>query len=230
MQNVFITGANRGLGLALAHQFVANGDHVYATARQPEQATDLQTLAGDNLTVLQLDVGDEASIASCAKALKSHTDSLDVLINNAGINPRGVQTFADVDAQTMMDVFYINAVAPLMVVRGLVDFLKNGTNSRIVNVSSQMGSMDWMTRGGAYAYSPSKAGLNMVTRSMATDLKAQGITTITLHPGWVQTDMGGPNASITPQESAEGIFKLTQRLTAEDNGNFFKWNGDPHPW
>lgn len=230
MQKIFITGANRGLGLALAQRFIENGDHVYATARQPENATDLQALAGDNLTVLQLDVGDEASITACAETLKSHTDSLDVLINNAGINPRGSQSFDNIAPQTMMDVFYINAVAPLMVVRALVDFLKNGENPRIVNVSSQMGSMDWMTRGGAYAYSPSKAGLNMVTRSMAADLQSFGITTITLHPGWVQTDMGGPNASITPKESSSGIFALTQRLTSEDNGNFFKWDGDPHPW
>jgi len=229
-QKVFITGANRGIGLALARKFVVNGDQVFATARKPDDAVELKALRSAGLTILKLDVADKDSIASSVAALSVHTDSLDVLINNAGVNPKGAQSFDQIEAETMMETFRVNIVAPLMVVKGFVDFLKNGTNPRIVNISSQMGSMAWQTHGGAYAYSPSKSGLNMVTRSLAADLKPFGITSVMMHPGWVQTDMGGANASLTIEESAEGIFAVVAGLSEADNGAFYDWNGDSRPW
>lgn len=230
---IFITGANRGIGLEFVRQYLANGDTVFAAARKPEEAAELNTLTSlypDTLTLIALDVANTESIASAAQTVREHTNALDVLINNAGINPPGIQSLDQITPETMVSVFTTNAVGALMVVKAFLDLLKSGSSPRVVNISSQVGSLDWKKSGGGYAYASSKAAMNMITRCLSTDLKPFGITTITTHPGWVQTDMGGERAALRPEESVSGLIKLIAGLSPEDNGQFFKWNGEPHAW
>jgi len=235
MRRIIVTGANRGIGLAITREYLENSTaQVFATARNPQNATDLHQLQGaygDRLHLIPLDQTDEASVNAAADVVRERTDAMDVLINNAGMNMPGAEQKLDtLDIDALLHVMRVNVGGPLLVTRALRPLLAAGENAAIVNISSQMGSMQWMTRGGNYAYSPSKAALNMVTRSMAADLNADGITTVTVHPGWVQTDMGGPSASLTPVESARGIVALTARLTPAHNGQFFRWDGTEHPW
>ncbi|MEQ8672113.1 MAG: SDR family oxidoreductase [Aggregatilineales bacterium] len=231
---IFITGANRGIGLEFVRQYLANGDTVFAAARKPDEATELNALKSvypDTLIPVQIDLIDDATIIDAAQSVREHTDSLDVLINNAGINPPGkFQEFGALDSQGMLFMLHVNTVAPLMVVQAFIDLLKAGDNPRVVNVSSQVGSFDWKRNGGSYGYAPSKSALNMVTNLLGYDLKPMGITAITTHPGWVQTDMGGPNASLTPEESVSGLITLIDGLTTSDAGKFYKWNGEQHEW
>lgn len=234
MEHILITGANRGIGFELVRQFAQRNDtHVFAGARKPKFAVELQDFAKDcagQVTIIPLDVADTASIQSAVREVQKETDALDMLINNAGINPKGIQSLGQIEVDTMMNVFQVNTVGALMVTKGFLPLLENGRRKRIVNVSSQVGSMAWKEGGGGYAYAASKAGMNMITRCLAADLKSQGFITITLHPGWVQTDMGGSGAPLTPEESVSGIMSLVERLTPADNGGYFKWDGTVHPW
>ena len=235
MEQIFITGANRGLGLELAHQYLKRGNaRIFASCRNPGEATALHQLAADypeRLSVIQLDVADEDSIARSLAVVREQTSALDIFYNNAAINPpRQYQAFGVMEAGGLELIVRTNTIAPLMLVQAYIDLIRAGTNPRIVNVSSQVGSMEWKTGGGSYGYAMSKAGLNMVTRCLAADLRGDGITVITLHPGWVQTDMGGKSATLTPEESVSGILKLVDGLTAQHSGEFFKWDGSSHPW
>ena len=234
MERILITGANRGIGLAIVRQYLQNSDvEVLATARNPETANELQQLANahpSQLMVLQLDVTDTQSVATFAEKTANHVTGLDVLINNAGVKPPyDAETFANITTETLLNVLAINVAGPLMVIKALVDLLAVGNNPRIINISSQMGSMTW-SGGNYYAYCTSKAALNMVTKRLATDLHNRGITVIAMHPGWVRTDMGGSSASLSPAESASGIINVAASLNPTYNGQFLKWNGEPHAW
>jgi NAD(P)-dependent dehydrogenase (short-subunit alcohol dehydrogenase family) len=234
MERILITGTNRGLGLGMVqHYLQREGTYVFATCRNPASAIELNRLAATNprrMTIIPLDVSDEAAIDASAETVRQHTDGLDILINNAAINPRHVQTFENITPDLMRQVFQTNTLAPLLVVKAYLDLLKKGHNVRVVNISTQVGSMTWKQSGGSYAYATSKAALNMVTRCLAADLRAYGIITVMLHPGWVQTDMGGSSAPLTIAESVSSILRLIDGLTDKHNGGFFKWNGEVHPW
>ncbi len=236
MQHILITGANRGIGLELTRQYLQIADiHIIATCRNPEDATHLKSLVRvhpERLTILPLDVTNTEHIATVVQTLQQRMNKLDILINNAGINPtdKNTRRLGELEGAAIQEVLYTNAIAPLLFTQACVELLKNGANPRVVMVSSQMGSLDWTKSGGAYAYRMSKAAMNMAARTLAMDLRAHNITTITLHPGWVQTDMGGSGADIPTPESAAGIIQVLQKLTPADNGKFFKWNGEPHHW
>jgi NAD(P)-dependent dehydrogenase (short-subunit alcohol dehydrogenase family) len=235
MTRILITGANRGIGLEIVRQY-ANLDtnHIFATCRQPDAAADLQALAADHvgrITILPLDVTDPSSIGAAAAAVADQVDGLDLLINNAGINPPGeTQTFDAIDADQLLFVLQVNAAGPLLVAQAFAELLRAGVRPVIVNVSSQMGSLQRGMSSGYYGYRSSKAALNMITRCMAADLRSAGVLVVTVHPGWVQTDMGGSNATLTPVESAQGLIALFDGLTTADTGGFFNWDGSPHPW
>ncbi len=235
MQRYLITGANRGIGLALVKALAGQESaRIFATCRKPPAAAALNALADshpDRVTVLPLDVTDGASITAAAEAVAAQVDGLDVLINNAGINPPAhYQTLASMAADRMLSILQVNSVAPLMVVQALADLLRAGQNPRIANISSGMGSMADTTSGGHYGYRTSKAALNMVTRILAADLRGDGIVAVTINPGWVKTDMGGPGASLEPAQSAAGVLSVIAGLTSADSGRFFNWDGTPHPW
>ena len=229
MANVYITGAGRGIGLSLAQKHAEAGDRVFALVRDPGKSDELSQLAdgsGGKVTIHKMDAGDLASIPDAAAA--TGNDSVDVLYNVAGnTGPMNNELETEIDWDGWDSAFDVMVKGPLAVLKAFLPRMHEG--SKVVNFSSQLAASTW-PMGGYYAYSAAKAALNRLMRSVAIDLKDKGIIVVTLHPGWVQTDMGGPDAEITPEESASGIHALTQKLTIGDSGDFFKWNGEHHPW
>ncbi len=232
-QRILITGANRGIGFELTRQFLKDNSQIFATCRNPERADVLNELARkhpDRVTVLQMDVNDEASIIAAAKAVTGKIDSLDLLINNAGIGgDEAGHILGQLTAGEVSHVIETNAVAPLIVTQAFRDLLKRGNNPRVVMISSGMGSLQ-RAGGSSYAYRMSKAAMNMAARVLAFDSAMNGITTVTMNPGWVQTDMGGPSASLKPEESGDALRALINRLSPADNGMFFQYDGSELPW
>ena len=230
MATVVITGANRGIGLELAKQYAAAGDRVYAFCRSPGSAEKLNEAAaasGGKLSVHAMDVGDAASIAAGAAAVGDAP--VDILINNAGILGGAVQKLDEIDFDAWIDAFKVMTIGPFRVVQAFLKNLRAAPNAKIMTVTSQLAASTWPF-GGTYAYSSAKAGVNKVMQTMALDLKGENIAVSMIHPGWVKTDMGGPGADITAEESAAGIRSVIASLGAGDTGKFYKWNGDIHPW
>ncbi len=229
---ILVTGASRGLGLEFTRQLAARGDHVFASCRRPDQAETLKALKAqrpDHITIVPLDVADVSSIRSAYEMIKGQAEALDMLINNAGVF-RKEDPLGGLDQQTMLHLLTVNAVGPILVTQQFLDLLKAGQPSKIINITSGLGSLAWRDEGGKYSYAASKAALNMLNRTLAFDLKNTGITTIVIDPGWVKTDMGGPNAWITPEESVQGILKVIDGLTPADSGKFFHYSGSELPW
>lgn len=225
---IVITGANRGIGLELVRQCLARGDSVIATARNPQDARELQSLAGGSreLTVLACDVGDDGSVRAFAAKV---TGAVDALINNAGV--MGAMTsLADLDTDDALKTYSINALGPLRVTSALLPQLRQGKVKKVLHVTSGMGSIDDNTSGGAYGYRMSKAGLNMGSRSMAADLKPEGISVAVINPGWVKTDMGGAGAEIDVTTSAAGILAQLDGLSPENSGEFLDYGGKRWSW
>jgi NAD(P)-dependent dehydrogenase (short-subunit alcohol dehydrogenase family) len=231
MTTVLITGANRGIGLEHVRRFLAAGATVHAGVRVPSEAEDLHALQGEHKGKLHLhayDAADASAPSALSNALNGET--LDILLNNAGIYGGDAQTFADVDEAAFLNTVRINTLAPLQLSRALADNVAKGGRKIIANQSSRMGSIGENASGGFYAYRTSKAGLNMVTQSLAQDLRAKGITVIAMHPGWVKTRMGGPSAPVSVTECVDGQQKILERLTLADTGRFFDFSGDSIAW
>lgn len=229
---IFITGANRGIGLALARAYVERGDTVFAACRQPEAASGLPALQerhAERLSVLALEVTDGASIEAAYRATQARAPALDLLINNAAIYPRGERP-GTLDAATLLHAYAVNTVGPLMVAQRFLDLLRAGERPVIANVTSQLGSLARKRSGGDYSYNSSKAALNMLTKALAYDVRPQGIIAIMVHPGWVQTDMGGGGAPLTPEESARGMVSVIDGLTMDDTARYLQWDGRELPW
>jgi NAD(P)-dependent dehydrogenase (short-subunit alcohol dehydrogenase family) len=221
---VVITGANRGLGLEFAKQLGARGYHVIGTARSPETATELKATGA---SVEQLDVAESASVRAFAERLGDQP--IDILINNAGIlvSEGGIE---EIDVDSIARSYEVNSLGPMRVTQALLPNLRSGTRKLVVQISSTMGSIARNDGGGYYAYRSSKAALNMLNRSLAHELEDEGFVCVVLHPGWVKTDMGGPNARIEPQESIAGMLKVIDGLNAEKNGRFYNFRGEELPW
>ena len=220
---VLITGANRGLGLEFARQYAADGWTVIGTARRPADADDLSAL---DVEVLQLDVADRDSIAAFAASLDGR--SIDLLINNAGIFPR-VSEIENVDADDYLQTLIVNTLGPVLVTQALMPNLRDGELKQIVNITSQLASID-RNSGGFYGYRESKAALNMFTSTLAAELGTEGFICLALHPGWVRTDMGGASANLSPEESVSGMRAVIDGLTAEHNGRYFGYDGNEVAW
>ncbi|MGR5119118.1 SDR family oxidoreductase [Vibrio astriarenae] len=228
MQHIFITGANRGIGLELVQQFLTQGEKVTATYRDQQNAQALLALAESHptLTCLQLDVTDDPAVES----LTENLSTIDILINNAGYyGPKGYG-FGHTDIQEWRKVFEINTIAPLKLVEALFPLLQQGHDKKIMCLSSKVGSMTENTSGGGYIYRSSKAALNSVVKSLSNDLSDKGFTVLALHPGWVQTEMGGPNALITTEESAAGLVNVITNSNISDSGSFVNYLGEELPW
>ncbi|MCB1747692.1 MAG: SDR family oxidoreductase [Gammaproteobacteria bacterium] len=228
MSTVLITGANRGIGLELVKFYAARGDRVLACCRDPKSATALSKVGGD-VTVHALTVNDAAAVAALAQALAGET--IDILINNAGVLGPAYerQTAWEMDFDAWAEAFDVNAIAPVRVMHALLPNLRQSANPKLVNITSQMGAISLdMTMG--FGYSATKAALNKFMKLAAIELGREGINSCLIHPGWVQTDMGGPQADITPAESAAGIVATVDKLDAASNGSFWKWNGEVHDW
>lgn len=232
MPNVLITGASRGLGLEFTKQYAEAGWHVFAGCRSPENAEDLLQLAThfkNLISVHKLNVGNFHQIDELAAALDNQ--SLDLLINNAGIYPeQHNQSFSDADYDAWMEAFRINSLAPIKMAQAFTPHLKQGSFKKLVNMTSKMGSIADNTSGGSYLYRSSKAALNAISKSLSIELAKDGITTLVLHPGWVLTDMGGPNALINAEQSVSGLRQVIDRATLADAGKFIAYDGQEIPW
>lgn len=226
MATVVITGAARGIGLALAAQHVAAGDRVLALPRKA--SAELEALAassGGFLTIHLCDVASDASVRSAAAG--SGDAPVDVLYNVAGVSGPVANELETADWDAWNETFAIMVQGPLRVLQAFLP--RMGEGGKVINVTSQLGASTW-PMGGFYAYAAAKAGLNRLTRSLAIDLKPRGVILGVVHPGWVQTQLGGPHAQISPEESAAGLRKLAAEWSLEDSGDFRKWNGEPHDW
>lgn len=221
IRTVFITGANRGIGLELARQCAGRGQTVIATARKPEEAGDLKKTGA---RVLALDVADAKSIEACAAELGE--TPIDLLINNAGVSSKSPRLEACTQEE-LARVLSVNAIGPVLVTKALLKNVKSGEGKLVVNITSVLGSIA-KNEGGSYGYRASKAALNMFTSCMA---KEHGdITFIAMHPGWVQTDMGGEKAPLKADESVSSMLVAIGRLTKADSGRFLNFDGTTIPW
>jgi NAD(P)-dependent dehydrogenase (short-subunit alcohol dehydrogenase family) len=231
MPSVLITGANRGLGLEFARQYVADGWQVYATCRDPDSASELRRLAeadDDKLQILALDVIDPRSVKAAASELDGK--AIDLLLNNAGVGGVRGQTIGNIDYEAWAKVLDANTMGPMRVSEAFVDHVARSERKLIVTLASGMGSIADNTSGGAITYRSSKAAVNMVMRSLAIDLAPRGITCVVVNPGWVQTDMGGPNATLTPAESVTRLRRLIDTLGPAQSGKFFNHDGREYAW
>lgn len=226
---VLITGSNRGLGLAYAKHYASSGYQVIATCRNPGEAEQLSQL--DNVTVYAMDVSDEAQIAALGAQLKD--SPIDILINNAGVvggsfTDQGLASGAGSEA--WIESFKINTIAPLRVVEAFLPSLRAGQQKKIVNMSSIVSCMTNPAMGGMYQYRSTKGGLNGITVGLSMDLKAEGFTVIAVHPGFVATDMGGPDAPIQPEESVAALTGIIGKTSTDDNGKFYCFDGTEFQW
>ena len=231
-RNVLVTGANRGIGLEYVRQLLARGDHVIATARHPAQAHELNRLVAEHpgrLHVLPLDVMDSKAEAEIARELPLvlGDEPLHLLINNAGLLHSG-ERFGHVPAANLEDSFRTNAMGPFLLTQAVAPRLADG--AKVVNMSSQLGSIANATRFGTPTYCITKAALNMATRLLAAALADRGIVVVSVHPGWVQTDMGGAQAPVPPEKSVAGLLRVIDGLAAHDSGGFRDWQGETLPW
>ena len=228
MSVIFITGANRGIGLSLARHYVNDSHTVYATYRDASTAQELLALANENnnLSCIKFDITDYQSV----NELPSKLESIDILINNAGYyGPKGYG-LGNTDVEEWRRVFEINTIAPLKLVESLLPLLTKSSIKKIACLSSRVGSMSENTSGGGYIYRSSKAALNSVVKSLSNDLTDNGFTVLALHPGWVQTEMGGPNALIDTETSAQGLVTVIESSNTEVSGHFFNFDGSEIDW
>jgi NAD(P)-dependent dehydrogenase (short-subunit alcohol dehydrogenase family) len=226
MPTVFITGANRGIGLEFTRQYAAASYTVIATCRNPLGVGELATVPGD-IQVHGLEVTSGAQLARLADDLSEVP--FDILINNAGIyGPRSYDP-AEADVAEWLKVMEVNVMTPLAVSAAFVRNVAAG-HGKIATLSSKMGSMSDNTSGGSYIYRSSKAAVNAVMKSLSIELQGKSIPVCMLHPGWVQTDMGGENALITTEESVSGMRQVIDDLSMTTTGHFFNYDGTEIPW
>ncbi len=221
-----ITGANRGIGRALAIELAGRGHAVIAASRRaPEPAFDNPAIRH-----LPLDVTDRGSIEAAAAALAGEGEPLDILVNNAGIfGPRG-SGLGRIDDALWHEVMATNVFGAYRVSEAFLPQLRRGRAPKLVTISSRMGSMGANSTGGEYIYRSSKAAVNAVMRSLAVDLAGDGITVAVLHPGWVRTGMGGAQATLDVETSARGLAEVIQGLAPAQSGGFFNYDGAPLVW
>lgn len=217
---VVITGANRGIGLALTKEYLSRGDKVLAVCRH--SSAELDDTRAEIIT--GVDVADEKGLRVLASRLP--IESIDILMNNAGVLEHEV--LGDIDYQNILTQLQINALGPLRVTEALLSKLKHG--AKIGLITSRMGSMADNTSGGYYGYRMSKAALNATGVSLAHDLRDSGIAVALLHPGFVQTDMVGHAGDITPTEAARRLVQRMDELTLDKSGTFWHSNGEVLPW
>ena len=230
MNAILITGCNRGIGLEFVRQYAMDGWRVYATCRDPDSAHKLKALSGQNpsISIHALNVALEDDIYSLSKQLKNI--KLDILLNNAGIYAAGGNQFGDIDKADWLEAFEINTIAPLLMAQAFLNQVREGKQKIISAVSSKMGSLDDNTSGGVYAYRSSKCAVNQVMKSLSIDLEPEGIKTVSLHPGWVKTDMGGADALIDAKASVTGMRKVLAQLSRQQSGRFIGYDGALIPW
>lgn len=232
MKVALITGSNRGIGLEFVRQYASDGWCIFACCRNPAAAGMLKHLAGqfpEQIRIQALDVTDHRQIEQLSLAFAGQP--IDLLINNAGVYPpdRG-DAFGKTDYAAWQHAFEVNTMAPLKMTEAFIQQIAQSGLKTIVTITSKMGSIADNRGGGSYIYRSSKAGVNIVTKSLSIDLSPQKIIAVVLHPGWVKTDMGGPGALITTEQSVTGMRRVIGNLTLADSGKFYAFDGHEIPW
>ena len=225
---LFITGANRGLGLEFVRQYAIDGWQVIASCRDPFEAKALQSLKKNyaNISIIKLDVANFDEIHQIAETIKNVT--IDLLINNAGIYLDRATDRINVD--DWVQTFKVNSIAPVILLNAFKSHLANSELKKAVTLSSKMGSIEDNSKGGSYLYRSSKAAVNMAIKTASIELKPFGISVATLHPGWVQTDMGGPDGLIDIPTSVNGLRLVINNLSLANTGHFIDYQGKSIPW
>jgi NAD(P)-dependent dehydrogenase (short-subunit alcohol dehydrogenase family) len=223
---VIITGAGRGIGLELARVYAKAGFSVIGCARLPTPALN-DLAAAHDVRVEELEVTSSSSLARFCQRLGGAP--VDILINNAGVIGGEHQSLTDMDYDAWREALEVNTIAPFRVTTALLANLERAQVAKVITLTSQMGSLARKSVG-SFAYRSSKAAANKVMQVMAQELQGRGIVVCPVHPGWVRTDMGGAGAAISAEESAAGLFRLIGRLTMDDTGRFWTWDGQEHAW
>ena len=233
-KTVLITGADAGLGLSLVKRFLQGGFAVFAGVHRSMDALNvLASEYGDALSLIPLNVADLESVRAAARLVGEQTNSLDIIINNAGIHldnsklPLEQLDLSDQHLQRTMDV---NAFGPLRVVQQFLSLMEKGEMKLVLNISSEAGSIADSKRENQFVYCMSKAALNMQSKILHNYLKPRGFKVLAVHPGWMRTNMGGPSAAIDSDESAAGIFDLAAREPKPDDAMYMDYRGEPLPW
>ena len=230
MATILVTGANRGLGNEFVEQYLNEGNDVIATYRNENSSMDLIEMGNErsNLKLLQLDVTSNKSLNSFAENLGD--SPIDIFINNAGVYGPRNSSFGNVDEENWIPAIKVNAIAPLLLTQLIIKNIRAGTDKKLIYITSKMGSIDDNKGGGAYVYRSSKTALNAVVKSLSVDLENEGIVVALIHPGWVKTDMGGPNALIERDTSVRGMTEVISNLDITSTGNFYNYDGSIIPW
>ncbi|HEV7691313.1 MAG TPA: SDR family oxidoreductase [Hyphomonadaceae bacterium] len=229
MAVALITGANRGIGLALVKAYAGRRDKVFAAVRRTSDRAELDAFVETQrkwVEVIEIDVNDPATIGKARRRLEA--EPIDVLVNNAGVMGPDRQSATDMDYDGLMDALAVNSVAPLRIANAFLPNVK-AAKGKIIALSSQMGSMQ-SASSDSLAYRVSKAALNRLMRGLAAELKPQGIPVLIVHPGWVKTEMGGEGATLSPEDSATQLLKLIDKLDISSTGRFLAWNGKELAW
>jgi NAD(P)-dependent dehydrogenase (short-subunit alcohol dehydrogenase family) len=229
---ILITGANRGLGLALTEKLLADGHHIHVlNRRESTELLHLKKKYPHHLQLYPCDVSEESSVRQALETIADQANALDMVLNNAAVDlDQSRLSLEQVDFSVYLPTFQVNSIGPLMVTKYALPLLRKGQQKLIVNFSSEAGSMGSCWRKSEYSYCMSKAALNMASRILQNDLREEGIKVLALHPGWFSSDMGGPCAPITPSEAAEEIVKLLSNppgldgpIFVDSNGNLLEW-------
>ncbi len=230
MATILVTGANRGLGIEFVEQYLNEGNDVIATYRNENSSMDLIEMGNErsNLKILQLDVSSNKSLNSFAENLGD--SPIDIFINNAGVYGPRNSSFGNVDEENWIPAIKINAIAPILLTQLIIKNIRSGADKKLIYITSKMGSIDDNKGGGAYVYRSSKTALNAVVKSLSVDLENEGIVVALIHPGWVKTDMGGPNALIERDTSVRGMTEVISNLDITSTGNFYNYDGSIIPW
>ena len=226
MKNILITGANRGIGLKFAQLLSNNTNTVYVTTRDLDNCIELKKI--NNIEILELDLLEKNSIKDFCSDVKDIP--FDLIINNAGIFQDEQMEETNLDPELWLDEMMINAIGPVVLTQKLKENLISGNEKKVVFISSQMGSIDDNYSGGYYFYRTSKSALNSAAKSLSIDWKAEEISVLMLHPGWVKTDMGGSKAKLEIDESVNSMIKVIEASNISNTGSFLNYNGDKLEW
>ncbi|CEL59825.1 C-factor OS=Myxococcus xanthus GN=csgA PE=1 SV=1 [Rhizoctonia solani AG-1 IB] len=234
-----IVGANRGIGLEFVKQLLGKSENtIIGTYRSVQTIDELKKLSEapsnkGRLSLVRLDMNDEQSCKEAADEVKANLGAIDILVVNAGAN--GGKALLTEDISNVSRLFDNNVLGPIRVCQAFAPLLQNrstanGLPPKVALISSESGSITVSKHGRGPAYAISKAALNMMGRKLSHELESSNIAVGLLHPGWVQTDMGGPNAIVTPEDSVRGMLQVMDNLDISNSGGFWDYEGNEQPW